>query len=185
MSDYRPPAGFYFNLKFNGLTAADVDASFKEVKGLSYEMSTQELKEGGENRFHHTLPGRMKYSNLELSRGLVVWSSPVFTWIKENMAGAPLKVTPKNIVLNLLNTGSANPLASWSFVRAYPIKWSIPNGFESTSNSVVIESLTLAYQYFEADFSGGGSWDKVFEPLPTKVQLHGKGVSPIKGSTQG
>jgi len=185
MSDYRPPAGFYFNLKFDGISEA-IDASFKEVKGISYEMVTQEIKEGGENRFHHTLPGRMKYSNLELTRGLVVWNSGVFNWLKTNMAGAPLKVTPKTVVVNLLNTGSGDPLASWTFANAYPIKWSIPNGFDGmSSNSVVIESLTLAYQYFTADYSGGSSWDKVFEPLPTKVQLHGKGVSPTKGSTQG
>jgi phage tail-like protein len=37
---------------------------------------------------------------------------------------------------------------SWSFVKAYPLKWSVAD-LKSQESSVLIETIEFAYQYFE------------------------------------
>ena len=53
MATYYPPAGFHFKIEFVGVSGADSDTEqrFQEVSGLSVEIETEELREGGENRF--------------------------------------------------------------------------------------------------------------------------------------
>jgi phage tail-like protein len=38
-------------------------------------------------------------------------------------------------------------LQTWNFTYAYPVKWSL-SGFNATANSVVVESIELAYKKF-------------------------------------
>jgi len=40
------------------------------------------------------------------------------------------------------------PVAVWNVVQAYPLKWSMSD-LKSSENAVVVESMELAYQYFE------------------------------------
>ena len=40
-----------------------------------------------------------------------------------------------------------DPLLTWSFVGAYPVKWSVSD-FNSMENKISIESLEFAYQYY-------------------------------------
>ena len=73
MASYIPPCGFYFRVEFVGIDGMEDDKEqrFQEVSGLSFEVETEELKEGGENRFVYKLPKRTKYPNLVLKRGLL------------------------------------------------------------------------------------------------------------------
>ena len=66
-----PPVGFHFRVEFGLDGAGDQDSRFQEVGGLSAELGTEELQEGGENRFVHRLPTLPKYGNLVLKRGLL------------------------------------------------------------------------------------------------------------------
>ena len=68
MGTYYPPAGFYFKVEIVGVAGMneDTEQRFQEVSGLSVEIETEELKEGGENRFSYKLPKRAKYPNLVL-----------------------------------------------------------------------------------------------------------------------
>ena len=50
----------------------DNDVRFTEVGGLSLEVTTEEVAEGGENRFIQKYPGRVKYPELVLKRGLLM-----------------------------------------------------------------------------------------------------------------
>ena len=60
MAAYYPPGAFHFKVEFNGVTGTDNDTEqrFQEVSGLSFDIETEELKEGGENRFTWKLPKR-------------------------------------------------------------------------------------------------------------------------------
>lgn len=60
-----PTVGFYFQVTIENETY-----SFKEVSGISSEVSTEEITEGGENRFKYKVPTHVKYSNLELKEEL-------------------------------------------------------------------------------------------------------------------
>lgn len=148
MPNYYPPVGFHFRVKILGLPPNDNDVRFTEVSGLSLEMGTEELAEGGENRFVQKYPLRAKYPELVLKRGLLV-SSEVIGWIRRCIEDYQIK--PKNIDVDLLNE-EHQPLFTWHVIGAYPTKWSVSD-LNATNNAVVTETLQLYYQYFTIDRS--------------------------------
>lgn len=147
MPAYYPPVGFHFKIEVldlpAGLPRTDDDVRFTEVSGLSVEMGTEELAEGGENRFVQKYPIRAKYPELTLKRGLLV-SSGVIGWIRRCIED--YKIEPLNIDVKLLNE-MHEPLLTWHVIRAYPTKWTVSD-LNASNNAVVIETLQLYYQYF-------------------------------------
>lgn len=151
MAGYYPPVGFHFRVEFGFLSSDTNDVRFQEVSGLGAEVSTEDLSEGGENRFTHRLPTRAKYANLVLKRGLLT-DSKLVNWITnavENIEANPDTEDEKPTTVNvtLLNE-EHQPLAdTYSFINAWPVKWSVSD-FKAMDNSIVIETLELSYQYF-------------------------------------
>lgn len=139
--------GFYFSLSVSG-DKSDSDAAFQEVSGLSAQLDVEEVVSGGENRFKYRLPSIVTYPNLVLKRGIALVASPLITWCQQTLSSGLAKpIVSKNIMLHLLDkNGQAN--MSWSFVKAYPLKWSIGD-LKSQESSILIETIELAYQYFE------------------------------------
>lgn len=157
MIDYISPVGFYFTVRLlNEMNSEDqkVDATFQEVTGISAKMQSEEIKEGSENRFTHNVPGRVRYENLVLKRGLVVWPSDFGNWCKKTLQAGDLstisnaKLEAKTIMLELLDPSNNKPIMSWSFVNALPLKWDLTE-LNTQDNAIAIETLTLTYQYFE------------------------------------
>ncbi|SHM57022.1 conserved hypothetical phage tail region protein [Chitinophaga jiangningensis] len=152
MPTYYPPAGFHFKVEFVGVDGADADTEqrFQEVSGLNFEIETEELKEGGENRFVYKLPKRAKYTNLILKRGLLTGTA-LLQWFKSAMNTYFTVVIydfkPADIVVTLMDE-AGEPAAVWNIVQAYPVSWKTSD-FRATENSIVIETLEMAYQYFE------------------------------------
>src|SRR5882724_10230617 len=136
MASYYPPVGFHFKVEILGLPPDDSDMRFSEVGGLSVDIGTEELIEGGENRYVQKYPTRVKYPELVLKRGLLV-NSKIRSWIQGCIDS--LEITPKNIDVKLLNQ-SHQPLMTWHLINAYPTKWSVSD-LNATNNVVVIESL--------------------------------------------
>ena len=143
MANYYPPVGFHFRVDIDGITDGDSEISFQEVSGLTASVGEYTHNEGGENRFVHRLPDRVSYEKLTLKRGMLV-GSKMITWFKD--AVESFKFEPKDIIVTLLNA-EHEPLESWSFVKAYPVKWSI-SGFNAQQNEIVVETIELAFQYF-------------------------------------
>lgn len=148
MANYYPPAGFHFRVEVMDLPPNDNDVRFTEVSGLSVEMVTEEIPEGGENRFVQKYPIRAKYPELVLKRGLLR-NSEVVNWIRQCIEG--FVIQPRNIVISLLNE-EHQPLMTWHVVNAYPTKWAVSD-LNASNNAVVIESMQLFYQYFKVDKS--------------------------------
>ena len=146
MPAYYPPVGFHFQVEVLDLPPNDGDVRFTEVSGLSMEMGTEEIAEGGENRFIQKFPTRTKYSELVLKRGMLT-SSEVITWVMQCVQD--YQIEPKNVDVKLLNENH-EPLVTWHLVNAYPTKWTVAD-FNASSNSVLIETLQLFYQYFTVD----------------------------------
>ncbi|HEY2727542.1 MAG TPA: phage tail protein, partial [Parafilimonas sp.] len=94
MPSYYPPSCFHFKVEFNGVDGANTDTEqrFQEVSGLSVEVETETLLEGGENRFEYKLPKRAKYPNLVLKRGLLT-NTALLNWFKSAMNAYFLAVT--------------------------------------------------------------------------------------------
>jgi len=152
MSESYPAVAFYFKLSFSGIPTT-TDASFKEVSGIELERGMEEITEGG-NPYIHRVPTAVKYKNLVLKRGLVKKNSPVAKWCFSPTGGISLgpislteTITTKNIVVHLLDE-TGNPLRSWSFVNAWPIKWSLGD-LNSMNNEVAIESMEFAFSYMK------------------------------------
>jgi len=92
----------------------------------------------------HRLPDRVSYEKLTLKRGILV-GSDLIGWFRD--AVSSFKIDPRNVVVTLLNS-EHEPLESWSFVKAYPVKWSI-GSFNAQQNEVVIETIDLSFQYLQ------------------------------------
>jgi phage tail-like protein len=139
---YDIPVVFHFKVDF-GPSSADADNRFQEVAGLTAEIATEELREGGLNEYAHRFPTGAKYGNLVLKRGFVS-GSEVGTWCRKALEDFTFE--PRDVTVTLLNENH-EPLATWHFLRAYPVKWSVSD-FKAQENALAIESLELAYSRF-------------------------------------
>ncbi len=150
---YYPPGGFYFTVAVMGSATpaallTGVDSSFQEVHGLSAEFQTEEVVEGGQNRYVHRLPKTAKYPNLVLKRGIVTKSSFLADWFSATIGSSlSLPILPQNLAISLLNS-EGSPLICWGVCNAWPVKWDV-SGLNSEDNKVLIETLELSYSFFE------------------------------------
>lgn len=124
---------------------------FMEVGGLQVDVGTEEVKEGGENGFVHKLPGRMTWPNIKLKRG-ITQNDSLLTWLNKSSGqqfaaeGNKLKRTTAALVL-LGPKGQR--LRTWTFVNAFPVKWSGPT-FAASSTDMATEELEIAHHGFRA-----------------------------------
>jgi phage tail-like protein len=145
MPHYYPPVGFHFRVEVIGL-GSDSDVRFSEVGGLSVEIATEEVAEGGQNAFIQKYPVRAKYPELVLKRGLLV-NSKLVDWVRASVED--MRITPKDVDVTLLNENH-EPLLTWHVRKAYPTKWAVSD-LSATKNEVVVETLQLFYQSFTID----------------------------------
>ncbi|NEO68225.1 MAG: phage tail protein [Moorea sp. SIO3H5] len=143
----NPPVGFNFMVVFfiAGILPNPLDIRFQKVSGISAEISTTDIREGGENIFRHRLPNQVTYNNLVLERGMVI-GSPLN--VEFNIAMSTMKFAPSNVLVMLLDENTV-PVSSWLFKRAYPVKWSTSD-LDANANAVVIDTMELAYVRFQS-----------------------------------
>lgn len=137
------PVGFYFQLSFKG-----EDAAFQEVSGITKELHVEEVTCGGENRFKYRLPTVTSGQNLVLKRALIPDGSELADWCASTMDdGLVATVETHDVSVSLLDA-DGNVSKMWTFFSAYPIKYTISD-LKSQENEIVMESIELAYTYFE------------------------------------
>lgn len=145
-STYAPPGEFYFQLQFANSPTAQ-DNAFQEASGLAAEWG-EEIGEGGQNIYKHKLPTVARHSNLVLRRGFVSSHSALATWCNQTLAAdSSTPIQPQNMLLRLLNA-AGTPLAAWSFLDAWPVKWS-RSAFEAQEGGLAVERLEFAYAAFQ------------------------------------
>lgn len=125
---------------------------FSEVSGLQIDVDVEEYTEGGENGFVHKLPGRMKWPNLVLKRGIT--KDDVFMqWFQDavgdGMASRNGKAVRKTAAVTLLGPDGVTRLRKWNIVDALPVRWTGPS-FASDSTSAAVEELEIAHHGFRA-----------------------------------
>lgn len=134
---------FHFSVTF-GASPLDPEASFVEVSGVSAEMETESVTEGGRNDFIHRLPKPVKHPSLVLRRGLAPMDSPLVTWCRETLErGLALPIEPRDLQVRLLDR-AGETLRQWAFRNAYPVKWEV-DAFNSQRNELAMERVELAY----------------------------------------
>jgi len=144
MANNYPPVGYFFRVEFQLGGVKSSDAMFQEVNGFNAELQTEDVREGGENRYSQVLPTRAKYTDLVLKRGLLV-NSDVVKWCKDAIEN--LDIRPITIIVALLNEKN-QPLQTYNVVNAWPKKWSVSD-FNSQESKIVVETMELSYQYFK------------------------------------
>lgn len=144
MAEFRyPPVGFHFRVEFSLPDVTDNDNRFRDVSGLSYQVDTEELREGGENRFIHQLPTRVDFQSLTLKRGMIT-DSIVIEWVRNTLEN--FEFVPIDVMVSLLGSDH-QPIRSWQIKNAWPKKWTISD-FNAQENNIVIETLELEYNNF-------------------------------------
>jgi phage tail-like protein len=142
-----PPFAGKFVFTLDGLTIG----AFTEVSGLSVLIEVEELAEGGQNQYTHRLPGRLKWPNLVLKRGITD-SDNLFEWLQscsgEGLNGAGNKVRRRNGAVTLLDA-AGEPVRSWKFTDAYPVKWTGPR-LSASSRDLAVEELEVCHCGFRA-----------------------------------
>jgi len=145
-SDYPPPA-FHFKVVFSG-SAGMSDTSFQEVSGIGAQVETEDVEEGGENRYVHRLPVKVTHPKLVLKRGIAGVTSPLVVWCKSVLeTGLISSIVPMPVQVFLLDE-EGRPMRSWSFANAYPVNWEVES-FNSMKNEVAIEKIELSYTHSE------------------------------------
>jgi len=124
-----------FHIEIEGIN----EAVFRECAGLEAETEILSYEEGGVNDHPHKLPGRTKFPNVSLKRG-VTDSNALWEWYIKVIQG---KLERKNVSIILYDQVGAE-VKRWSFERAYPTKWVGP-GLKADENVVAIETLELAH----------------------------------------
>ena len=139
----NPPLAFRFGVLFlaGGTVPNLLDIMFQKVSGLSTTVETETIQEGGQNFYSQQLPKKIQHENLVLERGLVVGSLLVLEF---NAAMSLFKFYPSNVLVSLIDSTNI-PIASWLFIKAFPVKWSVSD-LDANTNSVVIETMELSYQ---------------------------------------
>jgi phage tail-like protein len=136
-----PIVGMRFGVLFlaGGAVPNPIDIRFQKVSGLSAEVETEPLREGGQNLYTQRLPRGIAYNNLVLERGMVV-GSPLN--MEFNAAMSLFKFAASNVLVTLLGEDRL-PLAAWLFLKAYPVKWTTSD--LTADPALVIDTMELAY----------------------------------------
>lgn len=122
-------------------------AAFTEVSGLEAEVEVYTHEEGGNNLFVRKLPGRVKYPNVVLRRG-VAETADLWDWFQHMIdraaQGGNLPRNRKNITLALYDRKGVQKRI-WELIEAYPVKWKGPS-FKATDNGISIEEIELVHE---------------------------------------
>ncbi|BDD01347.1 phage tail protein [Persicobacter psychrovividus] len=154
----NPNLGFHFIAKVidpvgsitlgNKFMPNESDARFSEISGLEADVITQEIIEGGENRFTYQVPSAIKYSPLVLKRGKTSQHSALAAWCSRTLDYGLIGVELKHIVIMLLNEHQ-EPVNAWICEYAYPKSWKV-SSFNAMENNIVVESMEFVYRKFQA-----------------------------------
>jgi|SRR5688572_9036078 phage tail-like protein len=139
-----PYAGFHFSVIFELLPQFPNDMRFQQVSGLTASTQFEAWTEGGENRFVHQLPERLSFSDLVLKRGKFVGSG-LLHWVRQATENFEFK--PTNVLVSLLDEKHI-PICNWYVVNAVPKSIEV-SGFDASQSGLLVETLTLSYQYFK------------------------------------
>jgi phage tail-like protein len=120
-----------------------VMATFSECSGLQGEVEVFEYQEGGENGYVHRLPGRTKWTNLSLKRGLTDCPS-LYEWYSDALRN---KIVRQEISVVVYNQGGTE-VRRWNVRAAYPVKWVGPQ-LKAGASEIAIETLDIAHHGIE------------------------------------
>ena len=135
-----PFKNYSFLVEIDGISSS----LFEEVSGLDAEVEVIEFREGGDAlTSSRKLPGRVKYSNVTLKRGLTN-SRDLWDWWQTVVAG---NIQRRSVAITLLDD-ARQPVLRWLLREAWIAKYEGPH-LEAEANEVAVETIELAHEGFE------------------------------------
>jgi phage tail-like protein len=116
--------------------------TFTGCSGLGVELTLEATEEGGNQSFVHQLAGRLKYTNVRLTRPLDADSGRIAAWMS-SMATNPGRSTAR--IAACRPDGSV--VAEWNLTGVLPVGWHGPD-LTVDSPKACTETLDLAHHGF-------------------------------------
>jgi phage tail-like protein len=136
----EPANSIRFDVRIDGVTIG----SFTGIEGLAVEYEVKTYEEGGQNGFVHQLPGRLKYSNLKLTRPVDKESKELAAWFGKLRRGQGTKRQTAAVVAF---NDNREVVAEWNLAGVYPVRYTGPS-FSTETAKVATETLELAHNGF-------------------------------------
>lgn len=136
MAEYPLPK-FHFQVEWGGSRMG-----FTEVTGLDVETEIIEYREGSSREYHsQKMPGRQKFANVTLKRGVLPLDNEFFTWWNSASLN---KVDRRDLTISLLNE-KHEPTMTWRVKNAWPAKIA-GTDLKADGNEVAVNTLELAHE---------------------------------------
>jgi len=142
MPDRQPYRTYNFRVEIDGIG----EAQFAEVVVPTAEIAVVEYREGADkSSATRKLPGRVKYGNVVLKRGITADLS-LYQWFRAVSQG---DFQPRNVMIVLLDA-QRQDVRRWLARDAWPVKYDGP-ALNAQNNEVAIETLELAVEEIEIE----------------------------------
>ena len=142
MPDRQPYRTYNFRVEIDGIG----EAQFAEVVVPTAEIAVVEYREGADkSSATRKLPGRVKYGNVVLKRGITADVS-LYQWFRAVSQG---DFQPRNVMIVLLDA-QRQDVRRWLARDAWPVKYDGP-ALNAQNNEVAIETLELAVEEIEIE----------------------------------
>jgi phage tail-like protein len=128
----------YFEVRVDGRELG----AFTACDGLGCEVVVEQREEGGVNSFVHQLAGRIKYTNIKLTRPVNPDTVKIAAWFA-SMNGT-VRRTQAEITAK---SNDAKPVFTWTLTGVIPVRWQGPS-LSTESAKVATETLELAHHGF-------------------------------------
>ena len=137
--------------------APDMSQGFQKCSELAYEIAKIEYWEGG-STIPWKVPGRVTFADITLERGACT-SREFYDWAI-SVANASVGRFPTrgagtntpgyldNLEIKQLDRDGTTVLRTWALFNAWVQKF-VAGEWDNTADEVVIESMTLTYDWFE------------------------------------
>jgi phage tail-like protein len=119
----------------------------RSISGLVQTMKTEDVWEGGASGRYHTLPGKKSWPNLVLQGVVALEQTAFFDWYDSVQIGKIAKARADGLI-TLRNGESEAPVATWTFIGAYPVKYTGPS-FDTHSTTIAFETIELTHRGIE------------------------------------
>jgi len=144
------PRSFHKKWKFVVEIDGVRSSGFQKCSELSVEVAKVEYHEGGA-LIPNKSPGRLTFSDVTLERGATK-DRDLYDWLRSvaNTATGLGQIDPlyKRSLDIVQQDRDGTTLRRWSLSGAWPTKF-VAGEWDNESDEVVIESVTLTYDYFE------------------------------------
>ncbi|MCG8699914.1 MAG: phage tail protein [Bacteroidales bacterium] len=132
-----PLVKFHFQVEWGG-----TKMNFSEVTGMSFETEVIEYSGGQSSEYSSIkIPGKQKYQNITLKRGIFEKDNEFFQWWNTVQLG---DVERRDVTISMLNS-EHQPIISWQVKRSWPVK--VDHGdLKAEGSEVAIETLELAHE---------------------------------------